>query len=59
MDVAKSKEVGIIDGSDNCEDETVKRLSSKNLNRVVRYLILTTRLVFTQLKKALTKAPIF
>ena len=45
-------------GSD-CEDKTVKRLLSKNLNRATNYLIPNARQTFTQLRQTFTEAPIF
>ena len=59
MDVAKSDEVGIISGGDNCEDKTVKKSPSKNSNRATVYLTPEARLAFTKLRKAFTKTPIF
>ena len=59
MDVAESDVVDIIAGSGDCEDETVKRSSSKNLNGATDYLTPKARLAFTKLRKEFTKAPIF
>ena len=56
MDMAEYDEVGTIDGRDDCEDETVKRLPSKNLNKTMGYLIPKARLVFTRWRKAFIKA---
>ena len=54
--MAKGAEVG--NGGSDCEDKTVKRLPSKNLNRVKDYLTLDARQAFIQSKQAFTKAPI-
>ena len=57
IDVAEINEVGV--GNDhNCEEKTVGRSLSKNLNRVTGYLTPDARQIFTQLKQAFTKAPI-
>ena len=58
MNVAESDKVGTIDNGGDCENETVKRSPSKNLNGATGYLISEARLMFTRLKKAFTKAPI-
>ena len=58
--MAKSKKSNIDgSGASNYEDETIERLSSKNLNKAAKYLTPKARLGFTQLKKAFTKALIF
>ena len=59
IDVAKRNEFGIVGGSTNCKDETVKRLPPKNSNIDTGHLTPKARLAFTKLKKAFTKAPIF
>ena len=48
-------------GNGNCENKTVERssLTSKNLNQTTGYPTLEVRLLFTQLRKAFTKALIF
>ena len=58
MNIVELDEVGIVGGSGNCEDETVKRSLSKNSNEVTGYLTSETRLAFNKLRKAFTKAPI-
>ena len=57
MDVAEVNKVGVGDGGD-CEDETVRRSLSKNLNGATGYLTPDARQAFTQLKQTFTKAPI-
>ena len=57
MDVAEVDEVGVNSGGD-CEDKTVERSASKNLNRATSYLTLNARQAFTQLRQVFTKAPI-
>ena len=57
MDVAEVDEVDISGGGDR-EDETVRKLPSKNLNGAMGYLTPNARRVFTQLRQAFTKAPI-
>ena len=57
LDVAQVDEVGIGGGGD-CEDETVGRSLSKNLNRTTDYLTPNARRAFTKLRQAFTKAPI-
>ena len=47
-----------VDGSGDCEDKTVGRSLSKNLNGATGYLTPKARQVFTQLRQAFTKAPI-
>ena len=59
MDVAERDEVGTICGGGDDKDKTVKRSPSKNLNRAMSYLTPKARLVFTKLRKAFIKAPIF
>ena len=46
MDVAEIDEVGV-GGDGNCEDETVGRSLSKNLNRAMGYLTPNARQTFT------------
>ena len=55
IDVAKVDEAGISAKGD-CEDETVERLPSKNLNRATGYLTPNARRAFTQLRQIFTKA---
>ena len=50
--------VGIVSSNSNCKDEMVKRLSSKNLNRVTGYLTPKARLAFNKLRKAFTETSI-
>ena len=38
IDIAKINEVDIVGSGSNCENETIKRLLSKNLNRATGYL---------------------
>ena len=59
--MAKDVEIGSIGDDSPCEDETVEilPLTVKNLNGAIGYLTLKTRLEFTKLRKAFTKAPIF
>ena len=57
MDVADDDEVGVSSCRD-CEDETVAKSTSKNLNRAMSYLTPNNRRAFTQLRKTFTKAPI-
>ena len=57
MDVTEVDEV-CVDGGDDCEDETVKRSPSKNLNGATGYLTPNARQAFIQLRQAFTKAPI-
>ena len=45
MDVAEVDKVAV-DGGGDCEDETVGKLSSRNLNRVTGYLIPDARQTF-------------
>ena len=59
MDMTERDDVGISNGDDNCEYETIKRSFSKNSNRAVKYLTPKARLAFTQLKKKFTKASIY
>ena len=49
IDIAEINEVGV-GSSGDCEDKTVKRLLSKNSNRVTGYLTPNTRQAFTQLR---------
>ena len=58
--MAKDAEVGNIGGGGDYKDETVERLllTSKNSNEAIGQLTPKTRLVFTKLRKAFTKAPI-
>ena len=56
MDVAEVDEIGV--GGSDCEDETVRRLPSKNFNGATGYLTPNARRTFTQLRQAFTKAPI-
>ena len=56
MDVAESYKVGTVNASGDCEDKTVKRLLSKNLNKATGYLTPKARLRFTKLRKTFTKA---
>ena len=58
IDVTQSDEVDVSSDGD-CEDEMVKRSAFKNLNKITNYLILEARLIFIQLKKTFTIAPIF
>ena len=58
MDVAKFDKFGVSGGVD-CEDKTVGRSLSKNLNGATGYLTSDTRQTFIQLRQAFTKAPIF
>ena len=58
MDVAERDKVGTVGSGGDCEDETLKRLTSKNLNITMGYLTSKARLAFNKLKKAFTKAPI-
>ena len=55
IDVAEYDEIATIDSGSDCENETVKRSSSKNLNRTTAYLTPKARLAFIKLKKAFTK----
>ena len=57
IDVAEFNEVDI--GGGDCEDETVEKSLSKNLNRATGYFTPAARSTFTQLRKAFTKALIF
>ena len=57
MDVAKVDEVGI-DGRGDCEDETVRKSLSKNLNGAIGYLTPDAKQAFIELRQAFTKAPI-
>ena len=57
LDIAEVDGVGIGNGGD-CENETVERSSSKNLNGAIGYLTPDARRAFTQLRQAFTKAPI-
>ena len=57
--MAERDNVSIVDDSGDHEDKIIKRLSSKNLNRAMGYLISKARLVFIKLRKAFTKALIF
>ena len=57
IDVAEVDEVGVGGGGD-CEDETVGRSPSKNLNGATGYLTPDARRAFTQLRQAFTEAPI-
>ena len=57
--MAESDEVGIIDSGGNYKNKIVKRLFFKNFDKIVRYLTPKVKLIFTTLKKAFTKAPIF
>ena len=57
MDLAEVDEVSLGGGGDY-EDETAKRLLSKNLNGVTGYSTPNAIRAFTQLKQAFTKAPI-
>ena len=57
MDVAEVDKVGVGDGSD-CEDKTVGRSPSKNLNEVTGYLTSDARRAFIQLRQTFTEAPI-
>ena len=58
--MAENAKIGSLGGGD-CENKTVERspLTSKNSSRTTGYLILETRLAFTSLRKAFTKATIF
>ena len=47
-----------IGGGSNHEDETVKRLPSKNSNKATGYLTLNARQAFSQLRQVFTRAPI-
>ena len=58
MDMAEVGEVDVGCGGD-CEDETVRRSPSKNLNGATGYLTPEARQAFTQLRQVFTKAPIF
>ena len=55
--MAQVDEVGVDDG--DCEDETVRRLPSKNLNKATGYLTPEARLAFIKLRKTFTKGLIF
>ena len=59
IDVAERDKVHTVGGGGNCDDKTVKRLPSKNLNRATGYLTPKARLPFTKLRKAFIKAQIF
>ena len=59
IDLAKRDEFGTVGSGGDCEDETVKRLLSKNLNGATGYLIAKARLAFTKLRKTFIKTPIF
>ena len=52
--MAEVGEVGVGINGGNCEDKTVKRLPSKNLNQATDYLTLKVRLAFTELRKTFT-----
>ena len=54
--MAKDDEVGSVGGGINNEIVKKSLLISTNLNRVIGYLTLKTRLVYTKLKKAFNKA---
>ena len=56
VDVAKNAEVGV--GVSDCEDKTVGRSPSKNLNGATSYLTPNARQTFTQLRQAFTEASI-
>ena len=56
MNLAERDKVGTVGDGGACEDKTVTRLLSKNLNKVTGYLTSETRLVFSKLRKAFTKA---
>ena len=47
-----------VGGGGDCEDKTVERSPSKNLNGAIDYLTPNARQALTQLKQAFTKAPI-
>ena len=51
MDMAENDEVGTVNSSGNCEDKTVERSPSKNLN-AISYLTPRARLAFNKLRKA-------
>ena len=57
MDVAEVDKIGV-GGDGNCEDETIGRSPFKNLNGATGYLTFNARQAFTQLRQALTEAPI-
>ena len=54
--MAEDAEVG--SGDDDCDNETIKKSPSKNLNGATGYLTPDARQAFTQLRQAFTKAPI-
>ena len=47
MDMAKSNEVSIISSGSDCEDKTIKRLLSKNMNGATGYLTPNAKQAFT------------
>ena len=59
IDLAEHDKIVIVCGDGDCEDETIERSPSKNLNGITSYLISKTRLAFNKLRKAFTKTPIF
>ena len=59
MNIVESDKVNIDNSCNICKDKTIKKLSSKNSNKVARYPTSKARLVFTQSKKAFIKALIF
>ena len=54
--MAENTEIGTIGESHDCEDETVKKSLSKNLNGATDYLTPKARLAFTKLRKTFAKA---
>ena len=54
--MAEDAEVG--SAGSNCDNKTVKKSLSKNLNGATDYLTPDTRQTFTQLRQAFTKTPI-
>ena len=55
IDVAERDEIDTVNCDDNCEDKTVKRSLSKNLNGTTGYLTPEARLAFIELRKVFTK----
>ena len=56
IDVAQVDEIAV--GGGDCKDEMFERSLFKNFNKAIGYLSPKARLSFTQLRKAITKAPI-